>query len=43
MEVEVMLAAFIRRFPRARASGAERHWHQRGPFRGLDELVVRVD
>lgn len=43
MEVEVMLAAVAARFPRARASGAPRRWHQRGPFRGLDELVVRVD
>ena len=42
MEVEVMLTAFADRFPDARASGRERRWHQRGPFRGLDELVVRV-
>ena len=43
MEVEVMLTAVAARFPRARASGVPRRWHQRGPFRGLDELVVRVD
>ena len=42
MEVEVMLAALADRFPDAIASGRERRWHQRGPFRGLDELVVRV-
>ena len=42
MEVEVMLGAFADRFPDARASGRKRRWHQRGPFRGLDELVVRV-
>ena len=42
MEVEVMLGAFAARFPDARASGRERRWHQRGPFRGLDELVVQV-
>ena len=42
MEVEVMLDAVGARFPRARASGVPRRWHQRGPFRGLDELFVRV-
>jgi len=43
LEVEVMLSAFTERFPRARAAGHDRRWHQRGPFRGLDELVVRID
>jgi cytochrome P450 len=42
MEVAVMLAAFAERFPAAAPSGRPRRWHQRGPFRGLDELVVRV-
>lgn len=42
MEVEAMLTAFAARFPDATASGAERRWHQRGPFRGLDELHVAV-
>ncbi len=42
MEVEAMLSAFAARFPNATASGAERRWHQRGPFRGLDELHVAV-
>ena len=41
MEVEVMLTALVERFPDARAAGVPRRWHQRGPFRGLDELVVR--
>ncbi len=42
MEVAVMLGAFAARFPDARASGRARRWHQRGPFRGLDELAVQV-
>lgn len=42
MEVEVMLAALLERFPAARAASAPRRWHQRGPFRGLDELFVQV-
>jgi cytochrome P450 len=43
MEVEVMFAAVAARFPEARASDRQRRWHQRGPFRGLDELFIRVD
>lgn len=41
MEAEVMLAAVTSRWP-ALALVAERRlrWHQRGPFRGLDELMV---
>lgn len=41
-EAEVMLAAITRRWPRlSLADGAALRWHQRGPFRGLDELRVR--
>ena len=43
MEVEAMLTAVSTRFPQARVSDRPRRWHQRGPFRGLDELFVRVD
>ena len=40
-EAETMLAALSRRWPRLHlAPGRTLHWHQRGPFRGLDELVV---
>lgn len=41
-EAETMLAALARRWPAARLD-RERplRWHQRGPFRGLDELRVR--
>jgi cytochrome P450 len=40
-EAEVMLAAVVRRWPRLRRSeGTPLRWHQRGPFRGLDELPV---
>jgi cytochrome P450 len=41
-EAEVMLTAITRRWPRlSLADGAALRWHQRGPFRGLDELRVR--
>jgi len=40
-EAEVMLAALARRHPNALLARPLR-WHQRGPFRGLDELVVRL-
>ena len=40
-EAEVMLAALARRHPAA-ALARPLRWHQRGPFRGLDELVVRL-
>jgi cytochrome P450 len=40
-EAEVMLAALARRWPDlALAPDRPLRWHQRGPFRGLDELVV---
>ena len=40
-EAEIMLAAVVRRWPRlALAADRALRWHQRGPFRGLDELVV---
>jgi cytochrome P450 len=40
-EAEVMLGAVIRRWPELRlAPERPLHWHQRGPFRGLDELIV---
>ena len=40
-EAEIMLAALARRWPRLRLAG-ELRWHQRGPFRGLDALVVNA-
>ena len=41
-EAEVMVAAITRRWPRlSLADDATLCWHQRGPFRGLDELRVR--
>lgn len=41
-EAEVMLDAVRTRWPSlALAPGRELRWHQRGPFRGLDELLVR--
>ena len=40
-EAEVMLATLARRWPDlVLRDGEALHWHQRGPFRGLDELVV---
>lgn len=42
MEIEVMLRALAERFPTARAQDAPGRWHQRGPFRGFDELRLRV-
>jgi cytochrome P450 len=40
-EAETMLAALARRWPHLRlATGRPLRWHQRGPFRGLDELLV---
>lgn len=38
-EAEVMLEVLVNRLPDLRLGG-ELHWHQRGPFRGLDQLVV---
>jgi len=38
-EAETMLAAVTSRWPDLRLAG-ELRWHQRGPFRGLDDLVV---
>jgi cytochrome P450 len=38
-EAESMLAAVTSRWPDLRLTG-ELRWHQRGPFRGLDDLVV---
>jgi hypothetical protein len=42
-EAEVMLAAIVQRWPRLSLAGdaLSLRWHQRGPFRGLDELRVR--
>jgi len=41
MEAEVMLAAVTSRWPGLRLAGDRPlRWHQRGPFRGLDELIV---
>ncbi|MGZ6909201.1 MAG: cytochrome P450 [Acidimicrobiia bacterium] len=42
MEVVCMLAALRARFPAARSVAGPHPWHQRGPFRGLDRLPVRV-
>ncbi len=40
-EAEVMRATIAQRWPRlALVEGHELRWHQRGPFRGLDELIV---
>ncbi len=39
-EAEIMLTALTRRWPAARLARRPLRWHQRGPFRGLDELVV---
>lgn len=39
-ELEVLLAATARRWPRLRLAGGPVRWHQRGPFRGPDSLVV---
>lgn len=39
-EAEIMLAALTRRWPHLRLADCPLHWHQRGPFRGLDELIV---
>ena len=40
-EAETMLTALSRRWPKlALAPGRRLDWHQRGPFRGLDQLVV---
>jgi unspecific monooxygenase len=41
-EAEIMLETVTRRWPGLRrVSERSLHWHQRGPFRGLDELAVR--
>jgi cytochrome P450 len=44
-EAEAMLRALIERWPDLRIADpdAPARWHQRGPFRGLDELMVLVD
>ena len=40
-EAEVMLRALVRRWPALALRPAQSlRWHQRGPFRGLDELMV---
>jgi len=41
LEAEVMLGAVAERWPELR-SAEPPSWHQRGPFRGVDELVVRT-
>ena len=41
-EVATMLTALARRWPALRLADRPLRWHQRGPFRGLDELVVRL-
>ncbi len=42
MEAAEMIAAVVRRWPDLAIGDQPRRWHQRGPFRGLDELVVRI-
>ena len=44
-EAEVMLEAVVRRWPRLRLASPDSpiRWHLRGPFRGVDELLVQVD
>jgi cytochrome P450 len=39
-EAETMLTALTRRLPALRLADRPLRWHQRGPFRGLDELRV---
>jgi cytochrome P450 len=40
-EAEIMLTAVLRRRPELRLDPERQlRWHQRGPFRGLDELIV---
>ena len=41
-EAEAMLSALLTRWPDVTIADRPQRWHQRGPFRGLDELVVRV-
>ena len=43
-EAEAMLRALVARWPKLSLADpqAPAHWHQRGPFRGLDDLVVSV-
>ncbi len=42
LEVQTMVEAVARRFPTARPVGDASPSHQRGPFRGLDALRLRV-
>ncbi len=42
VEVEAMFTALVERFPTASGADRTRHWHQRGPFRGLDQLTLSV-
>ncbi len=42
VEVEAMFTALVERFPHATAADRPRRWHQRGPFRGLDQLTLHV-
>jgi cytochrome P450 len=42
LEVQAMVEAVHRRFPDAGPVGTASPWHQRGPFRGLDRLPLRV-
>lgn len=41
-EAEAMLSALARRWPAATLAPEPLRWHQRGPFRGLDALPVRL-
>lgn len=41
-EVQAMLGALAARYPHAVAAARPRRWHQRGPFRGLDELTLDI-
>lgn len=42
-ELAVMLSTMLEHFPGLTASGDPVKWHQRGPFRGVDEFVVRTN
>ncbi len=42
LEAEVMVTSFLERFPDATPVGDALRWRQRGPFRSLDGLAVRL-
>lgn len=42
-EIETLLTVIVRAWPTLQLAGHRVHWHLRGPFRGVDELLVAVD